>query len=527
VLAVSLAATGVLPAAVSHAATAQPNILFVLTDDLDAAEMPWLPKLEALIAQHGVTFGNEFVSDSLCCPSRTSTLRGQFAHNTGVQSNSGVNGGFNTAHRLGIESDTIATRLQAAGYRTGLFGKYLNGYPGSAGRTYVPPGWNEWASPVDGRPYGEYAYTLNHKGRFPAFGTTPRDYGTDVYLRMAQRFIGRAARAGRPFFAYLSVFAPHEPATPAPADVGRFAGARAPRTPSYDQAEVSAMPVYIRHLPPFTPDEMHAIDALYERRIESLRAVDRGVAHLMATLRALHELHNTYVVFTSDNGFHLGQHRLPAGKETPYDTDTHVPLVIRGPGIKPNTTVDEMTANTDLAPTFAAMAGAPRARYWDGHSLLRLARGDEDGARRRRVQLVEHWTERSSNRPVAPGVFEPPDVDQSDPALHPTAMSGPDALSDHTIYGRLVRIPDYAGLRTDRYLYVEYVNGDRELYDLATDRDEMHNLAGTAPALEAVLAARLEALRACSRSACNTLERGDPVDSGTGTGAVGTAELSR
>ena len=210
-----------------HAAAGKPNILFVLTDDLDTGEMSSLPEVNALVAKHGVTFDENYVSDSLCCPSRTSLLRVQFAHNTGVRSNGGANGGFDTAHRLGVEADTIATRLQARGYRTGLFGKYLNGYPGTPGRAYIPPGWTEWASPVDGHPYTEYDYTLNHDEAFPAFGSTPRDYGTDVYLRMATRFVQRSLHAGQPFFAYVSVFAPHEPATPAPADVDRFAGAEA------------------------------------------------------------------------------------------------------------------------------------------------------------------------------------------------------------------------------------------------------------------------------------------------------------
>ena len=307
----------------------------MLADDLDTDEMSSLPEVNALVAKPGATFEDNFVSDSLCCPSRTSLLRGQFAHNTGVHSNGGANGGFDTAYRLGVEADTIATRLQARGYRTGLFGKYLNGYPGTPGREYIPPGWTEWASPVDGHPYTEYDYTLNHDERFPAFGTTPRDYGTDVYMRTAITL--RAAVRARPASRSSRTSPcshrtspprrrrPTSTASPAPTRRARRATTR---------PTSSAMPVYIRDLPQFTPDESAAIDRLYQRRLESLQAVDRGVANLIATLRSLHALHNTYVVFTSDNGFHLGQHRLPAGKETPYDTDIRVPLAMRGPGIR-------------------------------------------------------------------------------------------------------------------------------------------------------------------------------------------------
>jgi len=499
----------------------RPNILFVLADDLDVAEMPAMPEVAALLGQHGATFDRYFVSDSLCCPSRTTTLRGQYAHNTGVLNNGGPRGGFKRAFRLGIERRTIATRLQDAGYRTGLFGKYLNGYPHPAGKRYVPPGWTDWSSPVAGDPYSEYNYTLNHNGRMEVHGNAPEDYGTDVYMRTAREFMERAVAHHQPFFAYVSVFAPHVPATPAPADVGRFNGATAPRTPSFDQADVSGMPVLIQNLPPFTPEETAAIDRLYQRRIESLQAVDRGVADLVGGLRALGQLKNTYVVFASDNGFHLGQHRLPAGKETPYDTDVHVPLVVRGPGVPAGRTVGAMANNADLAPTFAAMAGIANDRHGDGRSLLGAARGA--GAvpgGRRRVELVEHWAIARPGETVEappPGtVLEPDDIDQADPRMHPSSIDGGSRgttplLSDRTLYGRLVKIPDYAGVRTAQYLYVEYANGDRELYDVPADPDEMHNLAGTMPDVESALAAKLAELRDCKAAACRRADRHDPL----------------
>jgi arylsulfatase A-like enzyme len=500
-----------------------PNILFVLADDLDVAEMPYMPEVAALLARHGVTFDDYFVSDSLCCPSRTTTLRGQYAHNTGVLNNGGPRGGFTRAHALGIERHTIATRLQRAGYRTGLFGKYLNGYPHPAGKRYVPPGWTTWASPVGGDPYSEYDYTLNHDRRLEVHHHAPEDYGTEVYTAMARRFIEQSVANHRPFFAFVSVFAPHEPATPAPADVGRFAGATAPRTPSFDQADVSGMPVLVQNLPRFTAEETAAIDRLYQRRIESLQAVDRGVADLVGTLRALGQLKRTFVVFASDNGYHLGQHRLPAGKETPYDTDVRVPLVIRGPGVPAGGHVDTMANNADLAPTFAAMARAGRSPRWDGRSLLAAARQSTGPDHRgRAAQLVEHWAIARPGEAVKlppPGtVLEPPDADQTDPRLHPTALKdhgrgGPPVLSDHTLYGRLVKIPDYAGVRTRRYLYVEYVNGDRELYDLAVDPDEMHNLAGTRPDVERLLAALVGRLRSCRAAGCRRADRQDPLAS--------------
>src|ERR1700730_11015858 len=141
--------------------SSKPNVLFILTDDLDLREISHMPNLRSLLIDRGVSFSHYFVSVSLCCPSRSTTLRGQYSHNTGVETNGGSNGGFETAHRLGIEKSTIATWLQHAGYRTGLIGKYLNGYPNSRHRSYVPPGWNSFVSPAAGTPYNEFNYTLN------------------------------------------------------------------------------------------------------------------------------------------------------------------------------------------------------------------------------------------------------------------------------------------------------------------------------------------------------------------------------
>ena len=283
-------------------------------------------------ATAGTTFDQYLVSNSLCCPSRTTTLRGQYAHNTGVWTNGGENGGFERAHANGIEQDTVATRLHHGGYTTSLVGKYLNGYPNGAEADDVPPGWDNWASAVYGNPYSEYGYVLNENQAYHVYQHRPQDYGTDVYVGLTDRFIRGASREHRPFFAYLSVYTPHQPATPARVDRRKFRHARAPHTPSFNQADVSHVPGYVRDLPQFSPAESHAINVVYRKRIRSLQALDRGVARLVHTLRATKQLANTYIVFASDNGFHLGQHRMPAGKQTPYETDIHVPLLVRGPG---------------------------------------------------------------------------------------------------------------------------------------------------------------------------------------------------
>jgi N-acetylglucosamine-6-sulfatase len=493
----------------------KPNILFVLTDDQDLATLADMPQTLKVIGRQGATFDNAFVSDSLCCPSRTTILRGQYAHNTGVLSNGGGNGGFQTAYASGIENDTIATRLQDAGYETGLFGKYLNKYPGSAGRDYVPPGWSSWASPVSGRPYEQYDYVLNEDGVAHSYDHAPSDYGTDVYMDLAQQFIKDSVHDDQPFFAYVSLYAPHLPAIPAPEDTARFASRRAPRTPTFDQADVSRMPAFIRGLPQFTPREDNAIDRLYRRRIRSLQAIDRGVARLVKTLRRVGQLDNTYIVFTSDNGYHLGQHRLPAGKATAYDTDIRVPLLIRGPGVAAGVHLEQFVGNVDFAPTFAAIARASAIPFADGRSLLGLLHGHHP-RHWRNAELVEHWDEtRKDGAPQPPhGRLDPDDASEPDDAdelagdrpnqhTNPTRLEGPGPLSDQTVLARFARIPAYTAIRTSRYLYVEYAGGERELYDLIADPDEADNLAGRKKAdVEARLAERLGSLRACRGRGC-------------------------
>jgi arylsulfatase A-like enzyme len=474
--------------------SSKPNVLFILTDDLDFGEIAQMPNLKTLMADQGVSFSDYYASVSLCCPSRTTTLRGQYSHNTGVETNGGVNGGFETAHRLGLESSTIATWLQAAGYRTALIGKYLNGYPDTVAKTYVPPGWNEWASAAAGNPYSQFNYTLNENGKLVHYGSAPSDYGTDVYVKKAQDFIAASAKAHKPSFTYLAVYAPHQPATPAPRDANKFPGAQAPRTPAYNAVDVAGKPQFIQNLPLMTQRVQQRVDNLYRRRIQSLQAVDLGISHLVDTLRSTGQLDNTYIVFTSDNGFHLGQFRMPSGKQTAYDFDIHLPLIVRGPGVPAGRTSRAEVGNIDLAPTFAAIADAKAADFVDGRSFLDTAKDPTSGADGRQAYLVEHWKEDDGpgSRNGAP--LEPGDLDQT-------------ATPARTSRAALSTIPEYHGVRTVRYLYVEYVTGERELYDLRVDPDELHNIVTSArPALVQTLKGELDALEHCKAASCREVE---------------------
>jgi arylsulfatase A-like enzyme len=486
-------------------------VLFVLTDDMRLDDLQHMPQVKQLIGDQGMTFDDQFDNVTLCCPARTSILRGQYSHNTGVLTNGGTNGGFETAHAINVEQSTVATAMHDAGYATGLFGKYLNGYPNTVAPSYVPPGWDTWSSSSKGNAYGEFNYTLNQDGVQVDYGSKPDDYGTDVYSRQASDFMDKAQDDGKPFFAYLAVYAPHQPATPAPQDADAFPGLKAPRDAAYDEADVSDKPQYIQGLPRIGPRVAASIDALARKRAQSLQAVDRDVAGILEHLREDGRLDNTYVIFTSDNGFHLGQHRMRAGKQTAYETDIHLPLLMRGPGITAGGHVQAITGNVDLAPTIADLGGATMTDSPDGRSLVPFLRGAAPSPSDwRQAYLLEHWqTSLVPQDRAGSGQLEPDDPDQQGDATDSGATTSTTVRPGRAA---LSNIPEYQGLRVAGYTYVEYATGEKELYDLTKDPDELDNLAASAdPALLATLHQRLDALRACKADSCRSAEA-EPLD---------------
>lgn len=461
---------------------AQPNILFILTDDLDGAALAELPNVRRLLADQGTTFPNFIVSSPNCCPSRASMLRGQFAHNHGVLRNSGKEGGFRTFRALGRESETIGVWMQRAGYRTGLMGKYLNGYPAPARDTWVPPGWDEWAVSLKS---GYVDYEMNVNGRIEEHGSTREDYLTDLLGAKAIDFVTEAAADGKPFFLYLAPRAPHGPTTPAKRHEGAFAGVAAPRPPSWNEADVSDKPNFVRANDPFDGETASSIDREYQLRRETMLAVDEMVADLVAALERAGTLDQTVILFTSDNGFHLGEHRLPSRKGTPYDEAIRIPLIVRGPSV-PRGVVDEsLVMNIDLAPTFAEIGGAKVPDWVDGRSLAAVFDGSGRGSRR--VAFVEDFGGEGSRRK-----FNRPS----------TRRQGNG-------------IPPFRALRTADLLYVEYASGERELYDRRIDPYEMDNIVDRAdPDTVAAYSERVTALAGCARDRCRDLEDAPVPDIG-------------
>jgi len=457
------------------AGAARHNVVLIMTDDEDLAAHAFMPKTKALIEDQGATFANYFISYPWCCPSRASILRGQYAHNTNVVGNEPPWGGYETFHELGLEQSTLATWLQAAGYRTAMIGKYLNRYePKHDG---VPPGWDEWH--VGGNAHASYDYILNENGRTVRYGSEPEDYLNDVLSRKATEVIRTSAAAEEPFFLYVLPFNPHSPSVAAPRHEGMFADAELPRPPSFDEADVSDKPAFIRDLPPLSQEQIDYLEYEYRKRIASLQAIDDMVESIVATLADTGQLDDTYVIYSSDNGFHMGEHRLIAGKDTPYDEDIRVPMVMRGPGVPAGARIEALVGNIDLAPTIAEIAAAEVPDFVDGRSFVPLLQDPDQPWREafliERRRLEEQLVRQSRFNGLTPG-----ELDQA---------------------------ATFNGIRTRDMLYVEYGSGERELYDMRADPFQLANvIRKTDPALVATFSERLEALAGCAAGQCRGLE---------------------
>jgi arylsulfatase A-like enzyme len=444
-------------------AVERPNIVFILSDDEDSKAHRYLPKVRSLVEDQGAVFENYFVTYSFCCPSRATALRGQYAHNHRIVGNDEPTGGFRKFRFLGQESSTIATWLQDAGYHTALIGKYLNHYDPAADAP--APGWSEWYVPGSYN-YAYFDYLLNENGKPVSYGHKDEDYLTDVLTRHAVDVIRRSSAAEQPFFLYLAPYAPHAPATSAPRHAAAFADQTYPRTPAFDEAEVGDKPSIVREQPRLAAWQLEAIDRHWRERLRSMQSVDDMVAQVVQTLQATGQLDRTYIVYASDNGFHMGEHRMFFGKTTAYEEDIRVPMAIRGPGIPAGLRVSQFVLNNDLAPTFAALAGVTPPTFVDGRSFLPLFKEPVPNWRR---SFVVERRQRETHEITGAAAFD--------------------------------------AIRTQHWTYVEYGNGERELYNLRTDPHQQVNAFSRAdPDLIAALSGRLAELVNCAGPSCRQIE---------------------
>jgi len=406
-----------------------PNIVIILTDDQSydtvPSSPPAMPYLQSQMEDpngHWTWFPNAFINTGLCCPSRATILTGDYAYHTGVLRNQ--DGAFLD------DSSTIATWFQDAGYDTALIGKYLNRYPFR--RTpFVPPGWDHWVAKEHGNVSTVYYnYTLFEAGVSVTYGAKPEDYMPDVLTGHAVEFI-EDAPSWKPWFLYFAPTAPHAPWIPAPRYVDTFADATFPPSKAVTLDDLTDMPEWVSDQNPIREEKQALLEVEHRAQFQTLRAADDGIRAIVEALAARGELDNTIIVFLSDNGYSFGEHRVIA-KKCPYDECSRVPFLVRMPTM-PSSEQSFVVGNADVAPTIAALAGVSPPTPVDGLSFANLLRG---GAAPDRQGVLLEW---AGDR----------------------------------------NIPAYWGLRTERYLYVEYpFTGERELYDIFEDPAAINNVAG-------------------------------------------------
>ncbi len=446
------------------------NVVFILADDLDWAAFRQVPRLNALQSK-ATTFMNATVTDSLCCPSRVSILRSQYVHNHLVVSNrASSGGGWPMFASRGEEDNCLPTWLHAAGVQTAFMGKYLNDYPlGASSPRYVPPGWDRWVVPVtQSAMYRGYGYTLNSNGSLKSYGDKPRDFLGDVLIKNATDFLDTATE---PFYLQLNLTSPHRPSPIAARNAARDKAASVPRSASYNATGLNE-PAWRSSLPVMGAKRLASLDRKWRERVQSAETVADAYDAVVASLRASGKLDRTLIVVGSDNGYHSAVRRLPPGKRTPYSEDTVVPFLFIGPGVPADAKIGSMTSTIDLAPTFAALLDAKSPSWIDGRSLVPfLARGP-----------VENW--RTGVISESLGQAEPGDPDYE-----------------------TFKPPQFTALRTEHWLYVEYVDGTRELFDRFTDPEEMDNIMPSAdPVLVKELSAQLLALSSCAGETCRVAD---------------------
>jgi arylsulfatase A-like enzyme len=446
-----------------------PNVLLVVVDDqaMNTFRRPYMPETYRWILRRGTKFTAGLAAPPLCCPSRAGILTGQYPHNNNVFSNDPGYASLNGKH------NTLPVWLRRAGYRTGFDGKYLNNLSVYQG-TQPPPGYDDWFGFLE--PPGYYGYAMSDNGERRRFGGSRSQYSTDVITRRAKRFV--ATDPGQPWFLWLAYNAPHDttptighcghssPLPPTEDDYLIHSHFPLPTPPSFNEKDVSDKPSFISGLHEIPPVTRHHIVTRWKCTLAAMFEVDVQLGKLMQRLQDSGQLGHTIVFYYSDNGYYFGEHRLPRGKSYPYEPALQVPFAVRVPrayqGVAPPRASPEVVAGQDIAPTILDYAGGAEpcrgpklCRVLDGRSLRPLLGGDGT------------W-------PVDRGV------------LAEIRAGGPGG--------------EYSAIRTDRYMYARYADGQRELYDLERDPFERTNKAGHPPyfGLEAGLDSRITALSQCS-----------------------------
>jgi arylsulfatase A-like enzyme len=471
----------------------RPNVLLITADDMRFDDLKFMPFTQNTLRTRGVTFSDALSPYPLCCPARAQILTGQYNHNNGVLGNAWPHGGYWAFKHQG---NTLPVWLARRGYQTGFIGKYLNQYGDPPARLHVsrrrrnavPPGWQNWTASVDGvHAYTHVTVNQARPGKRPQRKFV-NQYQTDYFGDLTASLIRHYHRSRKPFFIWASHLAPHvakdshgwRPPIPAPRDRGHYAGLPLPETRSFQQA-LNAPPTGkfgpMRNL---TPKPLSKLRRERRLRAESLRSLDRAVKQAVGTLKATHEYGNTVIIFTSDNGYALGEHRY-VGKDRPYEPELRIPMIVNGPGIerryttgKPRRrlTVPDTVTITDIAATIMGVTGVRPGRPLEGIDMTRPAQNPDHGPGGDRAVLIE---------------------------------SGP-SRGDRTGTQKFV------GVRTDRYTWLAWdwqampsnVHGPTEFYDRFNDAAQLQNLVDPAspPPAEPALRDLATTMRSCKGAEC-------------------------
>ena len=479
-MAIICMARGSIEQPIAHAATGRPSVVVIQVDDLSmrifngrirerGISRPAMPTVRGKLSKAGRTFSRFYANNPICAPSRASLMTGLTTHNHGMLINASPFG-YDTWRGTEREAQNLATWFSGAGYRTVHIGKFLNGYDEASA---VPPGWDRWVTSTNnsGAPY--YGHSLNIDGvvtepigswRKPDPANckvvTPErpnacTHSVDVHTAFAVEAIREAARLESPLFLQLDYNAPHDDGrrTSGPEAPGRLRGlARKVDLTRYrdDGKGMKAKPSILQGYRPLPRRQVREIRTRIRKEIVIMRMVDQSIGRILAALRESGQLDNTFVVFLSDNGFFAGEHRITYGKYLPYEAATRQPLIIRGPGIRPNSVSSAPASTIDVAPTLLEMAGERPPVPVDGVSMA----SKPDRSTGSRAVPLEGFNGRELSYP---GPF--------------TGGSGKSTKLNEAL------VTNYTGFVAGRWKYIYYHYGDQELYDLVRDPREYRNLA--------------------------------------------------
>ncbi|KIW91278.1 uncharacterized protein Z519_08174 [Cladophialophora bantiana CBS 173.52] len=461
-----------------QAPSQKPNFVFIMTDDQDLHldSMQYMPNVLDLIAKEGTTYQQHFCTVAQCCPSRVSLLTGKLAHNTNVTDIVPPYGGYPKFVQQGLNNNYLPVWLQQAGYNTYYTGKLMNAHSTANWNNPFPAGWNGTAFLIDPGTYNYYNATFQSNRDPPV--STPGQYNTDQVAQNALNMLDQAHAAGAPFFLGVTPIAPHcqtvfNPTTPIPGFLppipasrhqNLFPGVKIPRSPNFNPIVPSGAS-WITHLPQLNSTEIDYFDNFYRSRLQALQAVDEMISTIVDRLNQYSLLENTYVIYTTDNGYHMGNHRMQPGKYCAYEEDINIPFYIRGPGVPRGKTVDFVTTHTDIAPTLFQLAGIPLRSDFDGSPMP--VTDDAQEQRRNAPALdhtmVEYW---------GTGGFEG--------AYGLQGINGSFTQFLNNTYKSMRIVTSKYNLQ-----YTAWCTNEHELYDMTRDPSQMNNLLGPSASVNA------------------------------------------